>query len=297
MKTMLGFLAVAALLLAAPLAEAGSGRKHFRVKVKRVKKSKTPPGGVAMVRVKVKNRTKEEQDVTLRLYREGEDTEPFAEQEIHLEAREKVRLEVECPVPDDFQDRKLKVHAEVEDDADADDEAEDEDDTRIPIQPPASNDVWLLGRDLFQANCLGCHAVGDHELREEGLGDWLEALSEGEDEMPAFPTLDRADVQAMREYFFDPDRKVEEPGPSEPPPATVTYENTVKAILDVSCVSCHRAGNAFGGIAVDTYASAFANRVVLVDAVEKDRMPPAGPLTAEKKTALRDWLDGGAPEK
>ena len=97
-----------------------------------------------------------------------------------------------------------------------------------------------------------------------------------------------------------PERVVEEPGPTTPPPpppATITYENTVKAILDVSCVACHRSGNALGGVAIDTYASAFANRAATVDSVEKNRMPTSTPLSAEKKTALRAWLSAGALEK
>jgi len=301
MRRFLGVILVAAVVAVFCIpAGAKSGRKPFRVKVRRVKKKKTPPGGVAMVRVKVKNRTKEEQEVTIRLFREGDSSEPFAVREVHLDPKEKVKLEVECPVPTAFRGKKLRVRAELEDDDDGDD-PDDEDDTTIPVDPPKTDEEWLLGRDLYRANCLGCHALGDKELKGEDLGDWLEVVAEGEDDdgerMPSFPNLGRADVVAMRKYFLDPDREVEEPGPPDPPPETVTYENTVKAILDVSCVACHRTGNAFGGVAADTYATAFANRVAIVDSVEKNRMPTGGPLSAEKKTALRSWLDGGAPEK
>jgi mono/diheme cytochrome c family protein len=298
MKKVLVSLLVAALVAMFALpADAGSGRKTLRVKVKRMKKGKTPPGGSALLRVKVKNRTGEEQEVTVRLFRQDDDTEPFETRELRLDAKERVRLEVECPVPVDFRERKLRVRAEVESAEDDDGEAEDDDDTTLPVETPESDEVWLLGRDLYQANCLACHALDDHELVEEDFGDWIEVMREGEDEMPAFPTLGKPEVRAMRTYFFDADRNVTEPGPTDPPPATITYENTVKAILDVSCVACHRAGNALGGIAVDTYASAFANRAATVDSVVKDRMPTGTPLSAEKKKALSDWLDGGAPEK
>ena len=40
----------------------------------------------------------------------------------------------------------------------------------------------------------------------------------------------------------------------------VNGEALVKAILAASCVACHRDGNALGGIRVDTYSTAFANR-------------------------------------
>jgi len=317
MKKLMGLICVVAVaaIFCIP-AGAKSGRKPFRIKVKRMKKQKTPPGGVAMVRVKVKNRTKEEQDVTVRLFREDGDTEPFVVREVHLDPKEKVKLELECQVPTGFRNEKLGVRAEVEDDEDGDDETDDEDETKLPVDPPKTDEEWLLGRDLYQANCLACHALGDRELREEDLGDWIEAVREGkgedeedekdeeddgkddEDEtMPAFPNLSKSDVVAMRKYFLDPDRNVEEPGPTDPPPATVTYENTVKGILNVSCVACHRAGNALAGYAMDTYATAFANRAAIVDSVEKNRMPTGGPLAAEKKAALRSWLDGGAPEK
>jgi len=297
MKKLAGILLVAALVAGFSLpAGADSGRKPFRVKVKRVKKKKTPPGGTAMVRLKVKNRTKEEQDVTVRLYREDDADEPFAVRSLHLDAKEKVKFEVECPVPAGFRKSKLRVLAELDVDDD-DDDPVDEDETKVPVDPPETDEEWLLGRDLYQANCLGCHSLSDHELKGEDLGDWLETVREGEDDMPSFPNLVKSDVVAMRKYFNDPDRVVEEPGPTDPPPDTVTYENTVKAILDVSCVACHRSGNALGGIAADTFASAFANRAAIVASVEKDRMPTGGPLATEKKTALRSWLDGGAPEK
>ena len=83
----------------------------------------------------------------------------------------------------------------------------------------------------------------------------------------------------------------------DPSPDPVTYDGAVKAILQANCTNCHRQGLTLGSIALDTYASAFANRVALVDSVEKLRMPLVSPLSPADTATLRDWLDGGAPEK
>ncbi len=165
---------------------------------------------------------------------------------------------------------------------------------------------WLDGRDLYLASCSTCHGTRGNDIRHEDFGDWREAIREGEDDMPAMPGFSNDDIRQMREYVLDPDRDVQEPDPEpdpdpvpdpDPDPSPVTYDGTVKAILTTSCTSCHRQGLALGSVALDTYATAFANRVALVDSVEKNRMPGSPAVSAAGKTALRDWLDGGALEK
>lgn len=166
---------------------------------------------------------------------------------------------------------------------------------------PSPDDVErLLGKNLYSANCAACHGDRGGEIRHEDFGDWREAVFEGEDDMPTFPSMSLDDVRAMRKYIQDPDRDVTPPdAPPPPPPAeeTVTYEGSVRAILTRSCVACHRSGNALGAIQLDTYATAFANRTVLVDAVVKDRMPPASPLAIGDKGVLEAWFKAGSPEK
>lgn len=279
------------------LVTAKPDRPDVKVKVKRLKKKKVVPGETAMLRVKLKNRTKEEQRVTLELFCDDDEI-PFAEEELTLARKEKRKLEVACPVPEDFNEDRLEVTARVKARDESDEEDEDEDETKIPVKPaPNEGDKeWLRGKELYTANCAACHALNDKELRGEDLGDWLEAVREGEDDMPAFPNLDRDDVVAMRTYFEDPERVVD-PGPGDPPPELVTYENSVKSIFDTSCVACHRSGNARGNIQADNYAEAFKNRVVLVDSVVKERMPTGGPLSQEKKDLLTQWLTDGAQEK
>ncbi|MHC4470621.1 MAG: c-type cytochrome [Planctomycetota bacterium] len=344
---------------------ASKKRRPVKVRVKRPRK-KTPAGGVAMLKVKVKNRTREAREVTLELSLASGTGEVFARETFDLGPEERRKLIVPCPVPADHAKRKLRVIARI---------GEAEDDTKVRVDPVPVTE-WERGRELFLASCAGCHGTDGADIRGEGLEDWLEAVREGEDDMPPIPGLSRDDVLAMRMYMKDPDRfgdpepapadadwlrgrevflascagchgedgadirhedledwleavregeddmpaipgltsedvrlarnYVQDPDrfevpPDEPPPdpapSDVTYEGAVKQVLDQSCVVCHNAGNALGGIRADTYAEAFANRTAIVDSVEKSRMPPAGPLSQSLVDLLRSWLDAGAPEK
>lgn len=375
------------LLTFAPSAAAKSGAP-VRVRVKK-KRGKVPPGGAAVLRVKVKNRTRESivREVTLS-WATGD---TIATRTVELGPKDRERFEVAAPVPDGTTGGKLTVVATCGSDesrtkvrvkaapgtgaANGRDlflsscagchgqtgsglRGEDfsgwkaalrrgpgsmprfpdltSDDIRAmrayvknpgvdpggdPGVPPGNptdpaDENWLHGKDLFLANCAGCHGDVGSDIRREDFEDWWEAVSGGEGEredddegegkregrMPAFPGLTATDVRHMREYVLDPNRNVNEPPPPPPPPPppggeTPTYEGAVKAILDASCVACHGSGTAFAGVRLNDYTNAFSNRTALVDSVEKNRMPTGSPLDSAKKATLRAWLDGGAPEK
>ncbi|MBN8249745.1 MAG: SUMF1/EgtB/PvdO family nonheme iron enzyme, partial [Verrucomicrobia bacterium] len=91
----------------------------------------------------------------------------------------------------------------------------------------------------------------------------------------------------------------------------VDFVKQAKPILEVSCVSCHKEGNAKGDLRLDVREEAFksgflvagdamASKVyttVVLPADHDDLMPPkkkGGPLAAAKADLLRDWIDQGA---
>lgn len=79
----------------------------------------------------------------------------------------------------------------------------------------------------------------------------------------------------------------------------ITYQNTVKALMDAHCVVCHSdRGSAFWldlstyqGVKAAVDNGTFSNRVLVL----KD-MPPSGPLPTCDVNKLTQWIADGAPE-
>lgn len=91
----------------------------------------------------------------------------------------------------------------------------------------------------------------------------------------------------------------------------VDFVKQVKPIFEVSCISCHKEGNAKGDLRMDVKEEFFKSAAIvpgdaLVSAVftttvlpatHDDLMPPAkkgGPLPVAKTDLIRDWIDQGA---
>lgn len=87
----------------------------------------------------------------------------------------------------------------------------------------------------------------------------------------------------------------------------VTYHRDVKPLIDDKCMRCHSEGG-ISGIPFETYESTALMKELIVDAVERNIMPPwlaeAGceeyqddpSLTVEEKAMLRTWMELDAPE-
>lgn len=77
---------------------------------------------------------------------------------------------------------------------------------------------------------------------------------------------------------------------------SITYTADVAPFLADKCTSCHEAGNALGGVLLDTYAEAVANAVTSNATIQDGSMPPFGTLTTEQKAMFQAWVDAGTPE-
>ena len=82
----------------------------------------------------------------------------------------------------------------------------------------------------------------------------------------------------------------------------VTYENTVKAIIDGSCIGCHdnppRNGAPFSLVnfgQVSQRANAILNAMSRQNGAA-GAMPPAGRLPQNTINQIEEWIDNGSPE-
>ncbi|MFC4218931.1 hypothetical protein [Flagellimonas marina] len=82
----------------------------------------------------------------------------------------------------------------------------------------------------------------------------------------------------------------------------ITYVNTIKAIMDSNCVSCHSSPPRNGApFALVNYnqVSGRANGILNAMARESGSpgaMPPAGTLPQNTINQIQEWIDNGTPE-
>ena len=82
------------------------------------------------------------------------------------------------------------------------------------------------------------------------------------------------------------------------PEGEITYLNSVKALLDAKCATCH-ANKPIAGApnSIVTYEEAYDLRDrIIVRAVTDMTMPPGAPLSPEEQAILTRWVDTGARE-
>ncbi len=94
----------------------------------------------------------------------------------------------------------------------------------------------------------------------------------------------------------------QEQGEDDPEANLITYENTIKEIIDRSCVGCHddppRNGAPFSLVNFQQ-VSQRANSIL--NAMSRQNgavgaMPPAGRLPQNTINQLEEWIDNGSPE-
>ena len=94
-----------------------------------------------------------------------------------------------------------------------------------------------------------------------------------------------------------------EPGPvvPEPPKLEAKYSSIHSFIFTPYCVRCHSGTSARAGLDLSSYEGAMtavepgdAENSVLFAQIDWEMMPPEGPLVAEEKKAIFDWIENGA---
>lgn len=82
----------------------------------------------------------------------------------------------------------------------------------------------------------------------------------------------------------------------------VTYENTVKAIIDGSCIGCHDSPPRNGApFALVNFGQVSQRANAILNAMSRQNgsagaMPPAGRLPQNTINQLEAWIDNGSPE-
>ncbi|MDT0607776.1 hypothetical protein [Croceitalea rosinachiae] len=82
----------------------------------------------------------------------------------------------------------------------------------------------------------------------------------------------------------------------------VTYNNTVKAIIDGSCISCHDSPPRNGApFALVNFQQVSQRANAIFNAMSRQNgaagaMPPAGRLPQNTIDQVQEWIDNGSPE-
>ena len=84
--------------------------------------------------------------------------------------------------------------------------------------------------------------------------------------------------------------------------AGITYENTIKAIVDSGCISCHSSPPRNGApFALVNFSQVSGRANGILNAISRQSgspgaMPPAGRLPQNSINQFEEWLDEGTPE-
>lgn len=91
-------------------------------------------------------------------------------------------------------------------------------------------------------------------------------------------------------------KKIEETGEGG---AESSLFQTATAVFNGNCVSCHGGDTPRANLRLNVYADMkrVADNGRLREVLEKNIMPPTGPLSADNKKIVFDWIEAGAPAK
>ena len=88
----------------------------------------------------------------------------------------------------------------------------------------------------------------------------------------------------------------------ETPEEGITYDNTIKAIVDSSCISCHSSPPRNGApFALVNFSQVSGRANGILNAISRQSgspgaMPPAGRLPQNTIDQFDEWIENGTPE-
>jgi mono/diheme cytochrome c family protein len=261
------------------------------------------PGSIVSTKLVVRNRSRRrEKSVVLSVFANAPTGTPLWTDITSLRPHARRTKRVEILVPEGT--TSLVAVATCDDDANPGNNMDSEhlgDDDAAP--PPASG-YAVAGAATYATNCASCHGVDARgtslapDILRRSASDVLEAMREGEEGMPRFPSMTWQDAKNLAAYLADPTAATAPTTPPDPPPSgtTPTYTGQVKTLLDSSCVVCHTGSNAPKGVRLDTYAQASTNAAKALAAMQGGTMPPGNPLPASSVQLFADWIAGGKPQ-
>lgn len=188
-------------LVVGALIPAAAGRKSKELKISlKAPSGKHDAGGLATMKVKLKNRTKEARTVVVTLAYLDDPDNPFSTESYDLDPKEKRTVLTPCPIPAGYTDSRLRVLLRAEGlEATA----------KVKVRPAGLTDAqWLEGRELYRSECGTCHGSSGGGVKNNSLDRWMSAMASGPGSMPRYPDLTRDDAILMREYTRDADRVI-----------------------------------------------------------------------------------------
>lgn len=160
-------------------------------------------------------------------------------------------------------------------------------------------------KPMIQAKCAWCHSplaapniretpylTTFEEVKQSGTAS-LSTMQRGR--MPprnVKPVIEAGDTETFGNWVNQGFKRGVIPAPLDST-KPVFYRGQIEVMLALECVSCHKPGV----IAPDlsTYELAKSLGSASLNSIVAGRMPPSGPLGADKEAAFRVWVDGGAP--
>lgn len=88
----------------------------------------------------------------------------------------------------------------------------------------------------------------------------------------------------------------------DPTESGITYEGTIKAIVDSNCISCHSSPPRNGApFALVNFSQVSGRANGVLNAISRQSgapgaMPPAGRLPQNSINQFQEWIDNGTPE-
>ncbi len=182
-----------------------------------------------------------------------------------------------------------------------------------PVSLITSVDYQVIKEKVIDPSCLKCHGPNSRLMRLHTYEDLKARIVEVQEaieigSMPPAGPLAQDLRDLLKEWItaglpesLNPTPTIT-PSPAVSPTPTptlaispVTYEMVKAQIFTPSCVRCHGAA---GGVSLETYGAVVQNIDKIRNAVIVDStMPPRKPLSADLKSLLQSWIDGGLLEK
>ena len=80
-------------------------------------------------------------------------------------------------------------------------------------------------------------------------------------------------------------------------PEVVTYEPQISRLMNNYCITCHAGSAPSAGLLLNAYEGVkkAGETGKLWDRINdtQNPMPPSGPLSEDKRTQIKNWIDGG----
>jgi len=167
---------------------------------------------------------------------------------------------------------------------------------------------------IVSQSCLSCHGASNSQggvnlttyaLVSSHIQDMKDDIDSGD--MPQTGHLSASQIALFDQWFKQGHLElggVVTPSPTAAPTVSptpvlslgVSFAQVNQAVFQASCMTCHSAAVAKGGVVLDSYANVAKSLSDVTADIDSGDMPENGSLTANQKNLFDSWIAGGAKE-